>query len=237
MCTSLSSRTSLIILNALFFFLGGGILAIGLWSQYDKNFAALWNSFEVSRVIDAKALNGAGLLLIISGFSSIGVSFIGLYGAYKKDKCFLTTYCLFICVILILEIASAAVFLSYQNSARGKLEAGLNKTVNNINNNNEQPLSQKVMDTIQSTFKCCGCEGPSDYLNITLQVSCETAKSKPEKPDYYQQGCYVVIANYIAYHLPIIVSLAIGMIIFQIFLMSVSIKGCMTIRHEGYVDI
>lgn len=158
MCTTLSSRSSLLILNTTFFFLGGGILAVGLWSQYDKNFAALWNTFEVSKVIDAKALNGAGLLLIISGFCSIGVSFIGMYGAYKKDRCFLTTYCLFIGIILIMEIASAAVFISYQNQAREKLEIGLNKTVDKINNEDDH-LSQKVMDTIQTVFRCCGCEG------------------------------------------------------------------------------
>ena len=76
MCTSLSSRSSLIILNFLFFILGAGLLGVGLWSQYDKNFAALWSSFEVSDIIDAKALNGAGLLLIISGFASVGVSFV-----------------------------------------------------------------------------------------------------------------------------------------------------------------
>lgn len=236
MCTSLSSRTSLLALNVIFFLLGCGLLGVGLWSQYDTNFAALWNSFEVSKVIDAKALNGAGLLLIISGFSSIGVSFVGLYGAYKKDRCFLTTYCLFICVILILEIASVAVFMSYQNQVKEKLEVGLNKTVTKINANDD-PVSLKVMDTIQSVFECCGCNGPNDYKNLTMMTSCETKKSEQGSPDYYQDGCYITILNYISYHLPIIVSLSIGMIIFQMFLMTVSIKACVTIRPEGYVDI
>lgn len=169
MCTSLSSRTSLLALNVIFFLLGCGLLGVGLWSQYDTNFAALWNSFEVSKVIDAKALNGAGLLLIISGFSSIGVSFVGLYGAYKKDRCFLTTYCLFICVILILEIASVAVFMSYQNQVKEKLEVGLNKTVAKINANDD-PVSLKVMDTIQSVFECCGCNGKIGSVFYLVRV-------------------------------------------------------------------
>jgi len=158
MCTSLSSRSSLLVLNTIFFFLGGGLLAVGIWSQYDKNFAALWNSFEVSKVIDSRALNGAGLLLIISGFSSLGVSFVGLYGAFKKDKCFLTTYCLLVSMILILEVASASVFISYQSQSREKLELGLNKTVEKINAEND-PISIKVMDSIQTVFECCGSKG------------------------------------------------------------------------------
>lgn len=34
-----SSRAVLLLLNTFFFFLGFGILAIGLWSQYDPNFS------------------------------------------------------------------------------------------------------------------------------------------------------------------------------------------------------
>ncbi len=158
MCTSLSSRSSLLALNTIFFFMGGALLAVGLWSQFDKNFAVLWNSLQVSKMIDAKALNGAGLLLIISGFSSLGVSFVGLYGAFKKDKCFLTTYSLLVCMILILEIASVSVFISYQSQSREKLEIGLNKTVERINAEND-PVSIKVMDSIQTVFECCGCNG------------------------------------------------------------------------------
>ena len=171
MCTTLSSRSSLLILNTIFFFLGGGLLAVGLWSQYDKNFAALWNSLDVSRVIDAKSLNGAGILLIISGFSSLAVSFIGMYGAFKKDKCFLSTYCLLVCIILILEVASASVFISYQSQSREKLEQGLNKTVEKINKDND-PLSLKVMDSIQTVFECCGCLGKSQtFLLVQKKIN------------------------------------------------------------------
>ena len=236
MCTSLSSRTSLLALNTIFFFCGAGIFAIGLWSQYDKNFAALWNSFEVSKVIDAKALYGASLLLILSGLASVLVSFVGMYGAFKNDRCFLTTYCLFICAILIVEIAAAAVFISYQSEARDKLREGLNLTVNKINAE-EDKISLKVMDTIQTVFQCCGCEGPNDYRNLTQMKSCETKKSTAYFPDYYQNGCFMTIINYIGYHLPIIITLSVGMIVFQIFLMLVSTLACSNLRHNGYEDI
>lgn len=162
-----SNRSLLLVLNCVFFFMGALLFGIGIWSQVDKNFATLWNTLDVSKVLDARALYGAGLLLIISGFCSIFVSFIGMYGAYKKDRCFLTTYCLLTSIVLIMEIASAAVFISYQNQAREKMELGLNKTVELINNASD-PLSQKVMDTVQSVFHCCGCEGKSVCLLYTF---------------------------------------------------------------------
>ena len=68
-------------------------------------------------------------------------------------------------------------------------------------------------------------------------VSCEKKGSTPDAVVYYQNGCYVTIINYIAYHMPIIVSLCLGMIIFQVFLVVVSIKTCTTFNHDGYADI
>jgi hypothetical protein len=63
-----------------------GIFSIGIWSQYDKNFSTLWNSFEVSHLLDARGVNGASLLFIITGLASILLSFLGLFGSLKKGK-------------------------------------------------------------------------------------------------------------------------------------------------------
>lgn len=231
-----SSRAWMLILNTFFFLMGFGILSIGLWSQFDKNFSVLWNSLELSKVIDAKGLNGASLLLILSGLSSVIVSFVGLYGSLKKDKCFLTTYCLLMCIILILEIAAASVFISYNTQARIQLEIGLNKTVEQINTNEDKAAIQ-VMNTIQTVFKCCGCNGPMDYKNLTSMHSCETNESTDQNPVYFQNGCYQTIISYINTHLPILAGLAITLILFQIFCLAISIRTCVASRYEGYQDI
>ncbi len=68
-------------------------------------------------------------------------------------------------------------------------------------------------------------------------ASCQSNKSTPDSIVYFQNGCYATIINYIAYHLPIIVSFCLGMIVFQAFLVVISIKSCTTLRHEGYSDI
>lgn len=234
-----SSRAVLLLLNTFFFFLGFGILAIGLWSQYDPNFSVLWKSFEITKVIDARSLNGASLLLIISGISSVIISFMGLYGAMRKDKCFLTTYCLLVCIILILEIAAASVFISYKNQAPDQLKLGLNKTVEAINSDPNDKASQTLMNMVQSVFKCCGNNGPFDYkVQVLLnQTTCETNESKPTDHKYYQTGCYDAIVAYIDSHVPILIALAISLIVFQIFCLIVSIRACISFKYEGYEDI
>lgn len=149
MLCGLSSRGLLITVNLAFFAVGIAVLTIGLWSQYDKNFSTLWSTLEISKAIDARGLNGASVLLIISGLASVLVSFIGLYGSIRKEKCFLTTYCLFMCVILILEVAAVSVFIAYQSQAKVKLYEGLNSTVQAINDK-EDKAAFEVMKTIQS---------------------------------------------------------------------------------------
>ncbi|CAF0730809.1 unnamed protein product [Brachionus calyciflorus] len=232
----LSSRATLILLNTVFFLLGGCTLAIGLWSQYDKDFSSLWNTLEISRIIDAKSLNGASLLLIISGVMSVLVSFVGLYGAFVKDRCFLSVYCILMTLILVLEIAAVGLFVSYQSDAKEKLKSGLNITVDAINKDHDK-AALNVMNTIQTFFKCCGVEGPNDYLDLANMTSCEVPNTKEDHPIYYQTGCYSAIISFIDAHLPLLLGLSITLISFQIFCLIISIKGCSRIRYDGYEDI
>lgn len=232
----LSSRATLVILNTFFFLFGCCTLAIGLWSQYDKEFSSLWDSLEIGKIIDSRNLNAARLLLIISGIMSVFVSFIGLYGSLAKDRCFLSAYCLLMGIILLLEIAAAAVLMSYRSDAKEKLFIGLNRTVEAINKNQDK-VALNVMNTIQTFFKCCGVEKASDYLDLTNMTSCEAPDSKKDHRIYYQTGCYNAISTFIDTHLPLLLGLTIILISFQIFCLLVSIKGCAKIRYEGYEDI
>lgn len=231
-----SSRGVLLMLNAFFFLMGVGILSIGLWSQFDKNFSMIWSSFEINKLVEARGLNGASLLLLISGFLSVFISFIGLYGSIKKDKCFLGTYCILICIILILEISAISVFYNFQTETRTTLKKSLNETVAKINEDNDK-TSLGVMNTVQTLFKCCGCNGPSDYLNVTQMTTCLASNSTQEHPSYYQTGCYDSILAFVNTNLTIILGLSICIMIFQFFCLIMSVKTCMQKRPEGYEDI
>jgi hypothetical protein len=139
-------------------------------------------------------------------------------------------------MILLLEIVAASVFVSYKNDLVSKSK--LNDTVNAINNENDKGALY-VMNIIQPVFHCCGCDGPSDYKNLTQMSSCETSDSKPGNPVYYKtgilyhkifniiqlsfwlnfdcfKGCFEAITSYMGNHLPVILGLALTMILFQV---------------------
>ena len=98
-------------------------------------------------------------------------------------------------------------------------------------------LEISVMNTIQTVFKCCGCDGPSDYVNIAQMTSCQVPDSDPNQPDYFKEGCYNAIVVYINTHLPVLIGISVTLILFQLFCLIVSIKSCSVIRHEVYEDI
>ena len=231
-----SSRAVMFILNGLFFLIGLGILSIGLWSQFDKNFSNIWNTSELNKLVDARGLNGASLLLIVSGFMSVFISFIGLYGSIKKDKCFLTTYCILIGMILLLEVAAISVFFTYQGESRSHLRQALNETVSKINQDGDK-ASLQIMNSVQTVFKCCGVDGPKDYLNVSMIETCKTKDPNPNAPIYFQNGCYGSIISYVNSHLPVLLGLGICMMIFQFFCLIISVKTCLQKRPEGYEDI
>jgi hypothetical protein len=141
------------------------------------------------------------------------------------------------CIILILEISAAAVFLSYKNEPLDDLEIGLNKTVNEINENPNDQVALNIMNTVQTVFKCCGCHGPSDYNNLTMMYSCETKESTKILPIYYQNGCFSTVVSYIRNHLPIVFGLSVTLVLFQIFCLVISARACLSIKREGYEDI
>ena len=97
---------------------------------------------------------------------------------------------------------------------------------------NFKPLIQYVL----IVFKCCGCNGPTDYKNLTAEESCRR-DNNATIPVYYDNGCYQTIIDYLDNHLPYIMSFSIAMILFQMFCLIVSVRVCTAIQFDGYEDI
>jgi len=232
----MQGRGKLILLNGIFFALGVSILSVGLWSRFDPHFSALWNSMEVSKVIDARGVNGASMLLVISGLTSVLISFIGLYGSVKKDKCFLITYALLIFMVLMLEIASSSVIIAYRGTAAEHLKEGLNKTVQTINTNQDK-VAIEVMNSLQVAFQCCGCDGKEDYRNLTAQTSCETKDSTDAHKIYWDKGCYDTIIAFVRNNSTILLTLAICISLLQMICVAFSLRLFTKLDYETYEEI
>lgn len=216
----MSSRNKLLFLNLVFFALGVSMLSLGLWARYGTNFATLWNSLDISKIIDARSINGASLLLVLSGGASLVISFVGLYGSLRKNRCFLIAYGILVAMVLIVEICSSGAIVSYKGLALKNLEQGLNKTVDAINKDND-PVANEVMKSLQTVFKCCGCYGPEDY-KVHNQTSCVDTSDIAGR--YYPNGCYKTILGFFQHYSSVLLGVALTITFLQIICLIFSVR-------------
>jgi len=120
---------------------------------------------------DAFATQGLPVSLIVLGSAILIISFFGCCGAIRESSCMTMTYAALLFLLLICQIALIVfAFLSKKDFLDE-----ISKMVDKAWEERRNGPASTVMDTLQSTYKCCGSNGPSDYaliLQISLPKSC-----------------------------------------------------------------
>uniref|UniRef100_A0A1I8MSF8 Tetraspanin n=1 Tax=Musca domestica TaxID=7370 RepID=A0A1I8MSF8_MUSDO len=110
----------LCIFNFVFFILGTIVLGTGIWLAVDKSsLIALFkmvesehiNEFTQPQVIEQMAY----VLIAIGGFMFL-MSFLGYCGAIRESRCLLTTYGVFMILLLIAEIVAGGLAAFYKET-------------------------------------------------------------------------------------------------------------------------
>lgn len=101
----------------------------------------------------------------------------------------LYTYATVVAVLLIAELVVAGLVFGY----RGKLEETLKTNFNNlIVSYKDDPAAKAAIDTIQSTFSCCGATSSEDWTGQDLPDSCcpvSDTHRKCERPHVFENAC------------------------------------------------
>ncbi|CAB3378955.1 Hypothetical predicted protein [Cloeon dipterum] len=122
---------------------------------------------------------------MIIGGTVFAISFLGCCGAIKKSKCMLYTFGSILIVIFILQTIIAIVLLR----SKDKIIKHLNEEVfgQAIAENKESEVVKKI----QTTLKCCGIDGPEDWVVVT--DSCKYSEEEEEDDKHvehtYKEGC------------------------------------------------
>uniref|UniRef100_A0A0N5AUK0 Tetraspanin n=1 Tax=Syphacia muris TaxID=451379 RepID=A0A0N5AUK0_9BILA len=140
--------------NVFFFLVGFALLGVGVWARYEKN-SAYYTFNRISKLY----LDPSIFLMVIGGLIFI-IGFSGCVGALRENTCFLALYSTIIGLLLLGEIAVAALILMSKDWLAQEFYGRLDETIVMYR---DDPDLQAVMDWIQMYFKCCGMRSPHDW--------------------------------------------------------------------------
>lgn len=141
----------LFLINFGIWVLGLLLLAVGIYVQFEKTFSDL----QLDDVLTnpAIALIVAGVLLCIIGFC-------GCVGALREVFFLLIIYAVLLSIIVLIEVAIVTLFIVERDTLDNAVEKGLQFYITNYYDDVDL---QNIIDSLQTTFNCCGVVEPSDW--------------------------------------------------------------------------
>ncbi|XP_012537016.1 tetraspanin-5 isoform X1 [Monomorium pharaonis] len=228
--------------NVMFWWLGLGIMAVGVWAWTEKD---TFNN--LSRLTNV-ALDPAFILILVGTVTFI-IGFTGCVGALRENTCLLAAYAIFLALLLMMEMTAGVLGFIFKDWIKSQATGGFQAFIIHYR---EDPDQQNLIDWIQEDWlQCCGIEGPKDwdrnnYFNCSSSdigsreacgVPFSCCKRKPNeiiknkqcgydvrKPSYnfevakviYEKGCIQAGEEWIERNLLAIASGAVGTVFTEI---------------------
>ncbi|XP_074116251.1 tetraspanin 26A isoform X1 [Cotesia typhae] len=140
--------------NVLFWWLGLGIMAVGVWAWKEKE--TFSNLSQLTNV----ALDPAFILILVGTVTSV-IGFTGCVGALRENTCLLATYAIFLGTLLLLEMTIGVLGFIFKDWIKSQATGGFQAFIIHYR---DDPDQQNLIDWIQEDWlQCCGIEGPKDW--------------------------------------------------------------------------
>ncbi|XP_011332948.1 tetraspanin-5 isoform X1 [Ooceraea biroi] len=140
--------------NVMFWWLGLGIMAVGVWAWTEKD---TFNN--LSRLTNV-ALDPAFILILVGTVTFI-IGFTGCVGALRENTCLLATYAVFLALLLMMEMTAGVLGFIFKDWIKSQATGGFQAFIIHYR---EDPDQQNLIDWIQEDWlQCCGIEGPKDW--------------------------------------------------------------------------
>ncbi|KAK3602622.1 hypothetical protein CHS0354_034206 [Potamilus streckersoni] len=159
-------RVIVIIVTALLWLLGGGMLGVAIWFRFD-----FWINQYVAASEELEKYAILVYIVIAAGAFIILFGIIGIIGAVRPEKTlhniFLIVYLVFWVLVLLLLIAGGVYGYVYRKEMEDALKrSNLLKNVVQKVYGTDKKVTNGI-DYMQVELKCCGGTGPLDYTEST----------------------------------------------------------------------
>lgn len=165
-------QTTFCVFNGIIAVLAAACVGIGAWALADKE------SFTKSITEAVEALNldigdvagnitNVAIIIVVVGCIIMLLAGIGCCGAQKDSKCLLGVFFISMLIICVLVIAIAVLVKFYPNTIKTEISKKYKKF---LEDDDKEVLAE--INKFQTTFKCCGFNGPEDFKGHTTPESC-----------------------------------------------------------------
>lgn len=234
-CGTFIAKIFLVIFNVVFWLCGGALLGLGIWIRVDPNalnylHVATINGGDSMVNASAYVLIGVGAFIFLTGFC-------GCCGALKESTCMLNTYIAILVIIIILEVVAGILAIIFKGRIGNELQGSMRKTVEKDYNVTEG--ISKSWDYVQVFFECCGADNATDwdtsyYMGKYKHIPptcCVLKEKNADTPvpvneancykkmtgSYYKEGCYPKLLQWVNDKAVILIAVAIGVALVQVF--------------------
>lgn len=203
--------------NFVFWLCGLALIVVGVLVQL---------SLHNTLMVKDPAASGAPILITALGVIVFLVAFFGCCGAWKENFCMLTTFALFMCLIIIGEIAAAILGYVYRGKVTNVVRDSLAEMITNYNTSS--PEFRQAVDKLQQDLKCCGINSSADWRAFTpdgdtvpdsccIALSQDCGKGTMNDPSkVYQKGCQQAVETLLQNNIQWIIVAAIVIAVLQI---------------------
>ena len=217
-------RSSFFLFNLFFWTAGLTIVLLGVWLNITSKDAA----------IDYASLSGINIYiqgpsyLIVIGIATLFLTFMGCCGIRLSSICLMSCYAASLCLILAFQLAAIGLTYIYKDKVQTTLTNGFKLSLNHYSEIGHERLST-VLDSLQTSFQCCGGEGFSDWLLTkwgkehrksvprTCCVLPYTETCNMDVPSniemIYRDGCYKHLKKYLLENLHVINGFAVWIVV------------------------
>ncbi|KAM8862994.1 CD63 antigen [Spinachia spinachia] len=142
--------------NLIFWLCGLALVVVGILVQV---------RFHKSLTIHDVSASAAPIVIIGIGAVIFVIAFFGCCGAWKENHCMVTTFAIFLFMIIVVEIAAVIVGYVYRDKLSAVVQDSLTDMISHYKNGTNE--LRKGLDQLQEDLKCCGVNSSSDWSDFT----------------------------------------------------------------------
>lgn len=119
------------------------MVAIGVYARIMKHAEAALACLSVDPAV----------MLMVVGVLMFFITFCGCVGSLRENICLLQTFCIFLTIIFLLQLAAGVLGFIFSDKARNKVTEMINKAITHYRDDIDL---QNLIDFGQTEFGCCG---------------------------------------------------------------------------------